>query len=290
MMINRLDLSSPLSDDILLELNYIGLIPGPSETESAFCERVNRLAGSERKEWVEVFSEQFPESQSGKIDLESSEAVAKVNQLFDVCPTWVHAFLGKKGLAPWEGGATWWIEKESLKGRACCVQVKPKGYFFLLPDSNEILAHELVHCGRSAFEEPCFEEILAYQTSSNRFRRFMGPLFQTPAESMLALFVLLTALAAQVIELIFGLLPLFLVQVAYGGAFFYWGYLFVRLLWRQRAMTRCRVVLGDKADPVLYRLTDQEIYRFSKMTFEEVQKQVNSCEDLRWRVIRLAYF
>ncbi len=51
---------------------------------------------------------------------------------------------------------------------------------------EEVLAHEFVHLVRYELfpykEHLGFEEILAYQTSSSRFRRFLGPLLARPSD------------------------------------------------------------------------------------------------------------
>lgn len=64
----------------------------------------------------------------------------------------------KKGLRPWEAGATWGKE----------IRLQPafkQRLRFRLADRNEVIAHELIHALRSEFIEPIFEEMLAFSTA-----------------------------------------------------------------------------------------------------------------------------
>jgi len=51
----------------------------------------------------------------------------------------------------------------------------------------DLLSHEAIHVARMGFQEPFFEECLAYRTSSRRWRRFLGPLFTFSWEPFLFL-------------------------------------------------------------------------------------------------------
>lgn len=139
-----------------------GLIQGPSESENEFFTRV--LAATPLP---------FPQS-----------AVDLFESLFSMRPNWVPLLVQKHPLKPWEGAVTW------IEGSCVTVQIKsltpPLSYSL-----EEILAHELVHAVRVAFQEPLFEEILAFQTSRKRWRRFLGPLFSRPLDTYLFLSSLL---------------------------------------------------------------------------------------------------
>jgi hypothetical protein len=52
---------------------------------------------------------------------------------------------------------------------------------------TDILHHESIHAAREAFNEPQFEEVLAYSISSSPWKRFLGPLFQRMWEFPLCL-------------------------------------------------------------------------------------------------------
>jgi hypothetical protein len=87
-------------------------------------------------------------------------------------------------LWPWEAAATWIDETGNSY-----IQLRPeleKGHY-LFYTRDEILAHEAVHVARAKLKEPRFEEILAYQTSQNRFRKYWGPLLRSSPESLIFL-------------------------------------------------------------------------------------------------------
>ena len=88
-----------------------------------------------------------------------------------------------KGLWPWEGGCLWEKDGEKPLIQLRKVFLKKERYLWFYTRS-EILAHEAVHAKRLGYKEPIFEEILAYQTSPNRFRRFFGPMFRSSKETI----------------------------------------------------------------------------------------------------------
>lgn len=137
-----------LLDDKLQELAEKGWIAGPNETAEEFAYRY----------------------------LEGSEYPPIENKSYGFTIDWVPLAFKNKKLSPWEGGATW-IEsrKAEIQLRAA---FEKKGRF-LGYTKDEIIQHETVHAIRSAFEEPVYEEILAYMTSPKKWRRFVGPLFRS---------------------------------------------------------------------------------------------------------------
>ncbi len=151
-----------------------------------------------------------------------------------------------KGLLPWEGGCLW--EREGEKPLLQLRKVfKKQERFLWLYTRTEIIAHELVHARRLHFNEPIFEEVLAYRTSSSAFRRFFGPLFRSSKES---LFFVLT------------LPTLFFLPMIYIGVL---GFFLIRLFRVQclfaRAKRRLMKDLGDEERVFqhLILLTDKEI-------------------------------
>lgn len=227
----------------LLELNARGLIPGPAETEADFYQRA---------------------------------AAAKKNPsdplpLFDADPDWVEVKYEKKGLMPWEGAATW------IEGNQCRIQLKPSRLARLYPQ-EEVIAHEKVHAMRLMFDEPRFEEVLAFRTSENRFRRYFGPLFIRPAETKVLIGWLLACWILPEYLLWSFLLPV--------------GFLLVRLIRSQRIFSRALTQLQKVTDkPLAFaaRLTDREIELFAKSSPEEIIVYMEKGKDLRLRQILLAY-
>lgn len=175
-------------------------------------------------------------------------------------PDWVPVLISPKGLRLWEAGCTWVEENGSVR-----IQLHPNRRLSLQP---QVLAHEVVHAVRGAFEEPRFEEILAYRTSSNVFRRLLGPFFQKSSE--IRLFLL--ASLADILQVGFGIWPCatLLISLGYG----------VRLGWNQRRFSRC---LRNLPNPQLaIALTDREIIRLAK---GEPFSQLDD-DSPRWQMIK----
>jgi len=260
-----------MSDSTLLEKNARGLIHAPDESEDAFilrCEHAKK-------------SEPAPTSLLAK-------------KLFDINPDWVQLLFSNQGLRLWEGGCTWLNSGLNSGLNAQQVTLQLRKTFetkerYLGYSREEIRAHELVHVVRNGFEEPIFEEILAYQTSPSWLRRFLGPIFRSSKESLFFVGALAVAAVAIWFETLQTVVCLGAISIVAGGTF--------RLLWAQRIFSRARakialIVGKQKALAVMVRLTDREIIRFSKMEKEQiVSYAVKMCRtQLRWQQIRLAYF
>lgn len=203
-------------------------------------DRVNQVCDfrEKNKEKQDFFS---PPLQIGPLDPIPDTALSYFESLFYIRPDWIPFSYSKKGLALWEGGATW-IEKGSAR-----IQLKSKKNPFLY-SMEEILSHELVHAVRASFDSPQFEEILAFQTSVNPVRRFLGPLFSSPNESLLFVLSLMIAWTGYTVgwwqeweecRLLSFLLPCL---------FFF--FLFARLLYRQylfrKAKSYLKATLSDE--------------------------------------------
>lgn len=162
-----------------------------------------------------------------------------------------------KGLRFWEGGCTW------TEGERTWVQLRKvfeKKERYLGYTREEIIAHERVHLLRKNFQEPVFEEILAYQTSSSPFRRFFGPVIRSSKET----FFFLLLLCAAPFEPILYLGVLLLSGLAIG-----------RLVRNQKIFARTKlnvieIVGREKAFSILIRLKDKEILALSKMKREAI--------------------
>jgi hypothetical protein len=146
---------------------------------------------------------------------------------------------------------------------------------------------------RLMFDEKRFEEILAYQTSKNRFRRYFGPLFSSPTESKIFLALMLVPLLAFWAEIIFD-------GDLYAGILFLLppftlGFGIFRLHRSQRIFAKAlRHLQKITTDPfeVAIRLTDVEMELFAKSTPEDIYSFAGIQKDtsLRWKQLFLAYF
>ncbi len=274
-----------ISDERLLELNIQGFIPGPGETEKAFLQRVQECLR---------FSSQADETAG-----QYPAALQKAHALFGMTPVWVPIQFANRGLAPWHGAAATFLHEEGLPSLAW-VQLRQRfsrqerlhGYH-----RDDLLAHELAHVGRMAFQEPRYEELLACQANPVRWRSILGALFQTSFESLLFACILLLIIALDAASLSLGffalyehllwlkLLPVVLIFLG-----------LTRLYRRFSRLSRCRRrltrILGKKASALLYRLSDVEIDTFASLNPQAiwVYAQARISSSLRWRLLGLAYF
>lgn len=130
-------------------------LQGPTESDSAFAKRIkltNEAAQNPQMLGLENV-------RVGKFHL-----------------PWLLYKVSNKKLLPWEAAATWIIEHEGVK--IPFLQVRKR-----YAKNEEVWNHELVHIMRIAFDEPRFEEIIAFDQSKSRYRKWLGPLFRTPKES-----------------------------------------------------------------------------------------------------------
>ncbi len=151
-----------LSDDFLLNCFQRGWIPGPEEGKRDFLIRTSGYSSLNYSEWEEV--------------------AIRTEKKFGFAIDWVPIIYSNTRW--WEGAAilidppnlpTILLKKKLSKGTIW-------GY-----RRKDILAHEAVHAARMMFQEPFFEEILAYSLLPQSWRRFWGALFSQPWEGMIFL-------------------------------------------------------------------------------------------------------
>ena len=249
--------------DRLREHNKRGLIHAPDESDGGFyirCERAEK-------------QQKAPSS-------------PLAHKLFDIDPDWITISYSDHRLRLWEGGCTW------ISGNQVTLQLR-KAFEthtrYLGYSREEIVAHELVHVVRHHFEEPIFEEILAYQTSPSFLRRYFGPIFRSSKESLIFIGALSFALVSTFFATFQTLVYLGMTTLFVGGSF--------RLFKAQYRFSRARKRIGEvvgkeRALAVMIRLTDREIVRFSKMKKEQIVSYAvkMSRTHIRWQQIRNAYF
>ncbi len=229
-----------ITDNALLEYFRRGLIPGPEESEEAFLFRVEQAKPLVRPEWGDV-------ALPFKID-------------------WVPITYSNHKIAWWEGAATW-ISEEDLPA----VQLRKnfeKGSF-LGYKRSEVLSHEAIHAARMRFEEPLFEEVLAYSTAPQAWKRFLGPLFSRTWEPL----VLMVGVAVGVF---WPLVPVIVIGITLG-----------RLSYRQSIFKKCCRKLSF---PIALTLTDQEMKQFASMTKEEIQSYLGKDSTLLFRVRKILFY
>ncbi len=263
-----------LSSKELIVWNHCGFLPQPDEEERAFLERVALL----EKE----------KSQNSSINMEA--ALLRCEELFDLKPDWITIEEKQKGLMPWQG-AVLWIQKDARENTIPLIQLSPRlktSWLGKWYPQEEVLAHECVHAVRLPLNSSRFEEIAAYQTSKNLFRRFLGPIIRRPFE----VFIFLGAVVLGWIGLIWSSVSFFLwapwILCLFGG---------IRLVLSQCTFKRCQAKLQlllknqNKALAMTIRLTDKEIDLFARVSPKEILSYIYRAEkeQLRWRMLSAAY-
>lgn len=288
-----------INNEELLNFNLLGLIPGPTEKEEPFKERCAYCLNLKKniKEKIPFSAEDFPTEQL------FTTPFKKTKKLFDIVPSWIPLFFSNYKLTPWHGGCAWIFQEEEKSPTGAFFQLRQSlrhsPTYLGLYDRDELIAHELSHVGRMQFEEPQFEEVLAYRTSNGKLRRYWGPIVQSPWESAFFVLALLLIFMLDLFFLFQGsleihrsllwlkLIPLALLAFGMG-----------RVILRQHQIKKClknltaAVRLEEKANAILYRLKDSEIKQFGKMTPPEIWKYMiqHKDESLRWRLLSEAYF
>jgi hypothetical protein len=281
----------------------MGLIPGPGESEPTFCERVRaclELKALLAKPACELlpFKNDTPATASA---LESASQL--LASLYGINPTWIPLFYSNYRLAPWHGGAAWIFQLQNEGPRMSFLQLRKafasQNSYLHLYSRDELIAHECAHVGRMAFNEERFEELVAYRSSSSRLRAWLGPIVDSACESMIFIALLFLLM----------LLDLYLLSSGYYDTYLWCmrlkliplGLLLFAMsrLWlRQRTFGRCLKQLSaiaaspQKANHLIYRLSDHEITLFAASSAEDICTYASAhagCS-LRWRLLSLAYF
>lgn len=206
------------------ELYLKGFLPGPYESEEKFLQRVEKT-----KEVLKKPKEFITDKIFQNTDFEAFNGSALLVQ--------------KKNLF-YHAASTMIVELKN--GLILPIITKPKSLFI---PKEEVLKHELVHARRALFDDPKFEELLAFRTSKSKYRRTLSPIFSSNIEVLL--FFLTTILS------FWTLLPM-LINLTF---FSY------RLFYRHKIIRHCKDFLKrctKHPEPVLRAMTDQEILAMSK--------------------------
>jgi len=283
-----------ISDKELLDLNQRGFFPGVGEEEEAFCRRVEvcEIFFHNPGQFFENLGEKPPFSLATPVQRHHWDLKrAELKRLFDFSPDWLPAFYQSKGLAFWHGAMTWIFTSQEKKAKFALLQFRAslkKGSYLGFYQLDEMMAHEAVHAARMAFEEPVYEELFSYLTSSRRLGRVLGPIVKRRYEMTLFILFLSTGLLFQFLEFFLAAKLLYTCT---------WGWLLLgcsRLFKVHRSFNKAHKnlfsLVKERTFFVLLRLSDQEIRHFSKISSQEILQFSEKESSLRWRLLRLAYF
>lgn len=211
--------------------------------------------------------------------------------LLAAAPYWMPLTFSNRRLMPWQGAAMCVFENDAGE-KLPLIQLRTrfKKGRLLSTSKEEVLLHEMVHALRAPFNEPRFEELLAYSLSSSKWRRCIAPLFRRPRDAALLLSFLLLSLLTQSLSLFF--LSSFLLLLLPFMAllpFFYLLWLSAALVRDRRLFKRalCRLAArfpkARSPFAIALRLTDRELALLGK------GKEIGEEDALRWRQIRAQF-
>lgn len=292
-------------DNQLLQLNKRGIFPKEGEETEQFLERAEGYLCFSKKliNALDGPLSSFQLSSSQQLLPASLEShLKKTEELFDVRPDWVPVFRSQN-LSSWIGGMTTLI---SLDGSDPFPFIEVKGQleaqkkYLWSYTAEEIISHELLHAARLAFPVSRFEEIICFQTSHNRFRRFFGPILSESWEAYLFMGSLLLGGFGGVFLQVAGSAPLLttsLINSIQASPVILLGAGLARLIARQhswqKSLKRLEGYFQDarQARVLLFRLNDSEIHRIAKSSAAHLPKTLKDLNDgsLRWQVIQAAY-
>lgn len=282
-----------MNDNELIYWNQLGLIPGPSESEGDFKKRVDFCLGIKKN-----FLKEIEIPGSAVSDDSCAEGLLLAKKLYGVFPQWVPIFFSNYRLSPWHGGAAWIFQLTEDSPLAALLQLRKVFYkkenYLGIYNRTELIAHEMAHVGRMAFEEKKYEELLAYKSSACFFSKTFGPLIQSAFESRLIVYLLATlflmdayflfqgSMNAYIETQVFKILPFTLIL-----------YALFRLKQRNRKLAqvekKLKGIMGENSSYLLYRLTDKEIHIFAQLTPDAIEAYIKSQESFRWKVLKLSY-
>jgi hypothetical protein len=221
-----------------------GFLPGPIETEKEFFERIDAT------ERVLLHPKKYITEKS----------------------------YAKATLSPLGGAALLANTKNRFYHAASTTIVELKNGLILpiisVPSSRlvkkeEVIKHELVHARRVLFEEPKFEEILAFRTSKSKLRAIASPMFSTKTD----IYIFMTGVICSSFSIA---LPVIC-----------WAFLCSREIPRRSAFIKCITYLKmhtTSCEEILAAMTDNEIISMSKGKLEEIDFTL-----FRWKFLETIF-
>ena len=282
------------------ELNAEGFIPGRDETEEAFFERVDYCRNLKNNFEQVTGLSQFSDINFHQSDKYLHDDHALYERLYGIKPCWVPLIFSTNQLAPWHGGCAWIFQIDKNSPTSAFLQLRvhfrDRSTFLKIYSRNELIVHELAHVGRMLYHEPHFEEILAYQSSSSPFRKWLGPIFSSSKESLIIVFLLILAVASDISILFLGRMMEEFARWIKLLPILYISWILARLYLRQHTFKKCKHNLEKiysevDARHLLYRLLDSEINAFSRMRPVDIKKFIEktSLNSFRWHFLKSIY-
>jgi hypothetical protein len=171
---------SDCSIEDLAHLDRIGIFQGVNEPSTLFIKRASFYLRPLGVKNLRALEAMVGAPVSGVSLGVVKQSLNHLWELYRLRPYWVKMFRRRAPFQPWVGGSMWLLQKEGVTS-------SPPFPLIWLPLSlrgtrlkeEEIIAHESVHAVRAHLPNSVWEEYLAYQTSSTKLYRWLGPLFST---------------------------------------------------------------------------------------------------------------
>ena len=172
---------------------------------------------------------------------------------------------------------------------------------WLIYSRTELIAHELCHIAHIGFDVKDYEELLAYQTATSRFRRLFGGVLRSSKDTYMLLGSVIFLLVAQIVNITFRP-PLewqnFPMPLIMGGVLFVFSWILTCYLHKLFTFrTACKRfserITRNHILPILFRCSYEEIREISALKNKEILETWltdKQRESVRWRIITNKYF
>ncbi|MCB1136315.1 MAG: hypothetical protein KDK78_08615 [Chlamydiia bacterium] len=279
----RLRAGTPEDEDLRL-LSFLGLIAGPGEDLTSFCQRCTlSLCASEHSPPIA--------EEHGWDQLTLSEmdpALQRTEDIFGIRPSWVPVYVAEHGLARHMLACTW-IDQDVPYVQLAHRFSKERwlGY-----DRAHVLAHELIHAARVAFDESS-EELYAYQAETRGWRRLLGPWLLHDRAARLFLLSLCVPIVAPLLAFFMDFLEPWVLSASWIppvalGSLLGWMGVRRKHTWKRCCAKLSSVVGGHiQAQSLTLHLTDDEVKRLAGGP-EALAAMANSTEP-RWLQIKARF-
>ena len=287
--------------DALAHLDDCGLLMGPGETAETYTARIETLLANIGE--LEKDLQKNGKAEVCGIPLVADEAIPKpvydeaapvTRNLYGFATDWVPGFFTSYKMGVLFAGCAWYSLEDFF-----AVFIVRSGFRnsekWLIYSRTELLAHELCHIARIAYNSHTYEELFAYQTSTSGFRRIIGGLLRSPLDTYVLLGSVGILFCAQVINVLVRPPEVwqdFPMPLIWGGLLAAFAFIGGRYAAAMNRFKRLKSHLADLTAresvlPVLFRCTDEELDTLSTCCdsadlHASLQQKISN--ELRWQI------
>ena len=278
-----LELARKGDSNAIQALNERGFIIASTESLDQYCDRLNRLEEQYEKLNNDLQNQGFIELEGIRFKVEDKideslfhKSLEENKERYGINVDWVPGFFYSPGAL--FGGCAWGIPPDFLTLFILrpSFQHKEKWYIY---GRQELMSHELCHAARFPLQADKYEELLAYQTSTSKFRKLFGPMVRSAKETYVLMGIIFALFASQIwvfnqpyVEPKFLLpTPILILTLALIA---YFAFLMIRQ-WNQNRIFQIILAklskITDRPKHLVFRLDDREmdeVYRAQKFDKE----------------------